>query len=53
MQSKVALNKYGDVAFVDDVFANRVGSPNAVSNALVSGTLTEVALDAVFGSCFE
>ena len=43
----------GDVAFVDDVFANRAGTPKSVSNALVSGTLTEVALDAVFGSGFE
>lgn len=43
----------GEVAFVDDVFANRAGAPKSVSNALVSGTLTEVALDAVFGSGFE
>lgn len=43
----------GDVAFIDDVFANRAGIANAVNNALVSGTLTEVALDAVFAAGFE
>ena len=43
----------GEVAFVDDVFANRAGIPSAVKNALVSGTLTEVALDTMFESGFE
>ena len=43
----------GEVVFVDDQFANRAGIPKLVNNALVSGTLTEVALDPMFASGFE
>ena len=44
----------GEVSFEDDNFANRAGIPNAaISNAFVSGTLTEVALEPIFGTGFE
>ena len=41
------------MSFGDDVFDNHSGLAAAVDNALVSGTLTEVALDGAFASVFE